>query len=754
MPNIKVETGSDGIAVIMLDVPGASMNVLSPGAVMEMSQALDGFKSRSDVQGILIASAKQTFAAGWDLNELLGMLDARLSAHDAFERSRQYSQFLRRLETCGKPVAAAINGLALGGGLELALAAHYRVLSNDAKAVVGLPEVKVGLLPGAGGTQRLARLAGIEKALPLLLEGKNVPPQQALQLGIVHELAAPDQVVESARRWLSKAHQEIVQATAAAQAAPPAKGGKPLPPVLPSQAPWDRKGFRVPGGSNMASPAFSIGFMAGTALVAKNTLHNFPAPAAILSAVFEGIQLPMDRGLAVESKYFAKLVADTTARNLVRTMFVNKGKADKLARRPADVAKTSVTRLGILGAGMMGAGIAHVSALAGMECVLLDSTLEQAERGRQHVADLLAKDVDKGVTTREKADAVLARIKPTTNYADLAGCELVIEAVFEQRDIKANVTQQAEAVIAKSAVFASNTSTLPITGLATASKRPAQFIGIHFFSPVHRMPLVEIIVGKKTSQETLARALDYVAQLRKTPIVVNDSRGFYTSRVFGTYCYEGQRMLEEGVSPALIENAGRFAGMPVGPLAVTDEVSLELQYKVIKQSQADLGAKFRDPVGWNVLRHFVEDLKRLGRKSGGGFYEYPQGGRKFLWPGLSREYAPLEKQPTLEEVKTRLLYIQALETARCLEEGVLTSAEEADLGSVLGWGFPAFTGGTLSFIDTIGATAFVAGCQQLARKHGPRFKPTRGLLELARSGGAFHPRAPWPEGALPIARET
>jgi 3-hydroxyacyl-CoA dehydrogenase/enoyl-CoA hydratase/3-hydroxybutyryl-CoA epimerase len=754
MSNVKVETGSDGIAVIALDAPGASMNVLSPSAVLEMSQALDGFVSRNDVQGILIVSAKQTFAAGWDLNELLGMLDAKLSAHDAFERSRQYSQFLRRLETCGKPVAAAINGLALGGGLELALAAHYRVLSSDPKAVVGLPEVKVGLLPGAGGTQRLARLIGIEKALPLLLEGKSIAPQQALELGIVHELAPADQVVERARQWLAKAHQEIMQARAAAHAAPPSKGGKASAPVLPSQTPWDRKGFRVPGGSSMSSPGFSIGFMAGTALVAKNTLHNFPAPPAILSAVFEGLQLPMDRALAVESKYFARLVSDTTARNLVRTLFVNKGKAEKLARRPADVAKSTVTKLGILGAGMMGAGIAHVSASAGMECILLDSTPEQAERGRQHVADLLAKEVEKGTTTREKADAVLARIKPTIQYADLAGCELVIEAVFEQRDVKANVTKQAEAVIPASAVFASNTSTLPITGLASASGRPAQFIGIHFFSPVHRMPLVEIIMGKKTSAATLARALDYVGQLRKTPIVVNDSRGFYTSRVFGTYCYEGQRMLEEGVSPALIENAGRFAGMPVGPLAVTDEVSLELQYKVIRQSQTDLGAKYHDPVGWNVLRHFVEDLQRLGRKSGGGFYEYPAGGRKFLWPGLTREYPQLEKQPGLDEVKMRLLFIQALETARCFEEGVLTSAAEADLGSVLGWGFPAFTGGTLSFIDTLGAAAFVAGCQQLAKRHGPRFKPTRALIERAKSGERFHPRAPWPQGALPIPKQA
>ena len=739
MANIRLETG-DGIAVITLDVTGAAMNVLSPAVIREMSDALESIVSRTDLNGILIASAKAVFAAGWDLTDLLGMLDARLSAHEALHRSRGYSQLLRRIETCGKPVATAINGLALGGGLELALATHYRVLADDPKAVVGLPEVKVGLLPGAGGTQRLPRLIGLEKALPLLLEGKHILPQQALQLGIVNELAPTAQVETCARQWLIQAAKTVAQST---------KGSAHAHPLaLPSQAPWDRKSFRVPGGSSLLTPSVSINLMTAAASVTKNTLGNFPAPMAILSAVFEGIQLPIDRGLAVESKYFAKLIASTTARNLVRTMFVNKGRADKLARRPADIPKTTVHKLGIIGAGMMGAGVAHASALAGMDCVLIDSSQELAERGKQHTVSLLAKDVEKGITTREQADTVLARIKPTTSYADLAGCDLVIEAVFEQREIKALVTQQAEAVIPKTAVFASNTSTLPIVGLATATNRPAQFIGIHFFSPVHRMPLVEVIVGKKTSQETLARALDYVNQLRKTPIVVNDSRGFYTSRVFGTYCYEGQRMLEEGVAAALIENAGRFAGMPVGPLAVTDEVSLELQYKVIRQSQADLGARYKDPVGWKVLRHFVEDLKRLGRKSGGGFYEYPERGKKYLWPELIREYPLLVQQPTLGEVRMRLLYIQALETIRCLDEGVLSSAEEADLGSVLGWGFPTFTGGTLSFIDSLGAAAFAEGCKRLAKAHGPRFKPTRSLIERAKSGRSFHPRAPWPAGEI------
>ncbi|MDH4312943.1 MAG: 3-hydroxyacyl-CoA dehydrogenase NAD-binding domain-containing protein, partial [Gammaproteobacteria bacterium] len=426
------------------------------------------------------------------------------------------------------------------------------------------------------------------------------------------------------------------------------------------------------------------------------------------------------------------------ARNLIRTMFVNKGNADKLSVRPAGVPKSKVTKLGVLGAGMMGAGVACVSALQGIEVILIDSTSGQAEKGKAYSAKLLAKDVEKGRRTQAEAEAVLARIKPTVDYAQLEGADLVIEAVFEHRGIKADVTAKAEAVIPKTAVFASNTSTLPITGLAKASKRPKNFIGIHFFSPVEKMPLVEIIVGKQTGIDAIARALDYVGQLRKTPIVANDSRGFYTSRCFGTYTAEGARMLAEGIDPQLIESAGKLAGMPVGPLAVSDEVSLELAYKVMQQSREDLGARYKEPVSWPVVKHFVEDLQRLGRKSGAGFYDYPEGGKKVLWPGLAKEYPRLAQQPDVAELKTRLLYIQALETARCFEEGVLRSVHEADLGSILGWGFPAYTGGTLSYIDTIGPAKFVAECKRLARLYGERFKPTRGLLARAQSGETYY----------------
>jgi 3-hydroxyacyl-CoA dehydrogenase/enoyl-CoA hydratase/3-hydroxybutyryl-CoA epimerase len=707
---------ADGIALITMDSPGRSMNVFGPEVEAELAQVLDRVVQDAGIRGAILTSGKSSFIAGYDLTEFLRSFGPGETAASAYERfSGSLQALFRRMETCGKPWVAAINGLALGGGLEACLACHYRVMADDPKAYLGLPEVKVGLLPGGGGTQRLPRLIGIPAALPYLLEGKNIPAAEAKKLGLVHEVVPPAELIPAARRWLL---------------------GSPV-----AVQPWDQKDFRVPGGAGFASPKTVMTFMGASALVAKNTQHNYPAPAAILSCVYEGTQLPIEKGLDVEAKYFAQLLTGPVSRNLIRTMFVNKGNADKLSVRPAGIDKSKVTRLGVLGAGMMGAGIAYVSAAAGIEVVLIDSTPELAEKGKAYSQKLLAKEVEKGRRTQEQAAAILERIRPTVDYANLAGCQLVIEAVFEHRGIKADVTAKSEAVIGKDAVFASNTSTLPITGLAKASKRPKNFIGIHFFSPVEKMPLVEIIVGKQTSDETLARALDYVGLLKKTPIVVNDSRGFYTSRCFSTYTAEGAKLVAEGVDPALIENAGKFAGMPVGPLAVSDEVSLELAYKIMEQWRSDLGPKYKEPVHWPVVKHFVENLKRLGRKSGGGYYDYPADGKKALWPGLRSEFKPLEKQPSLEEVKKRLLYIQALESARCYEEGVLRSVHEADLGSILGWGFPAWTGGTLSFIDTVGPAKFVAECKHMAKQYGERFKPTKGLLERAKSGETYYQTA-------------
>ena len=710
--NIRYSVDGEGVALLLIDVADRPMNVLTPGFRRDLAELVEKVASDPAVKGAVIGSAKSSFMAGADIKDMSGAFERGLTPAEAARFSGQLNTLLRRLETCGKPFAAAVNGVALGGGFEVALACHYRVIADDPKAGVGFPEVKIGLLPGAGGTQRTPRMIGIPEALRLISEGRQLGPHDALKKGLVNEVAPAAEIVERARQWILK-------------------GGKGVQP-------WDVKGFKVPGGAGMLSPAAAQTFMVGTALAAKMTNRNYPAPAAILSAVYEGTQLPMDAALAVESKYFGLLLAGPVARNLMRTMFINKGQADKLVRRPAAPPKSQVRRLGILGAGMMGAGIAHVSALAGIDVVLLDSTQELADKGKDYSRQLLAKDVGRGKRTQEAADAVLARIKSTVSYDDLAGCDLVIEAVFEKREIKADVTAKAEAVIPKNAVFASNTSTLPITGLAQASKRPAQFIGIHFFSPVEKMPLVEIIVGKKTSDDTLARALDYVAQLRKTPIVVNDSRGFYTSRCFGTFVNEGIAMLAEGVSPALIENGAKLAGMPVGPLAVSDEVSIDLSWKVMRQTEADLGRRYQKPVSYDVVQKFVEELKRPGRRFGAGFYEYPKDGKKHLWPGLAEVFPPAAVQPTLEEVKERFLCIQALETARCMEECVLTTAAEADLGSILGWGFPAWTGGTLSYVDMLGVREFVARCERLAKRHGKRFKPSKWLKERAERNEPFH----------------
>jgi 3-hydroxyacyl-CoA dehydrogenase/enoyl-CoA hydratase/3-hydroxybutyryl-CoA epimerase len=714
---IRVEVDADGIATVTIDLPGRSMNVITPALTAELAATVDRIAGDATIRAAIITSGKPAFIAGADLMDIVNIYGSGVSGPELMREISRYSGALRKLETSGKPVAAAINGTALGGGLELCLASHYRVLADDPKAVVGLPEVQVGLLPGAGGTQRLPRLIGIQPALELMTQGTHVEPAKARALGIVHALAPAADVVAAARRWL-KESPDAVQ-------------------------PWDKKGFRWPGGAGAMHPGAMQTFMAGNALIADKTQHNYPAPISILSAVYEGSIVPFDTGLKIEARYFTRLLLDPVYRNMTRTLFINKGAAEKLVRRPAGVPKSKVTRLGMLGAGMMGAGIAYVSARAGMEVVLLDTTREAADKGKDYSRGLLQKRVDQGRGTVAEMEAILARIHPTADYADLKGCELVVEAVFESREIKADVTRKTEAVVADTAVFASNTSTLPITGLAEASARPANFIGLHFFSPVDKMPLVEIIVGRRTSAETLARALDYVAQIRKTPIVVNDSRGFYTSRVFMTYCNEGMALLQEGVLPALIENAGRQAGMPVGPLAVHDEVSLELSVKIYQQTRKDLGESYAGPSAIAVALKFAEELGRKGKKYGKGFYEYPapgqKDGRKQLWSGIAQVYQPAARQPSVEEVKKRLLYIQALESYRCLEEGVVTEPADADLGSILGWGYPPWTGGTLSFIETVGLAAFVAGCDRLAEACGPRFRVPDSLRARAARDERFYP---------------
>jgi 3-hydroxyacyl-CoA dehydrogenase/enoyl-CoA hydratase/3-hydroxybutyryl-CoA epimerase len=708
---IKTECDDNGILTLTFDDPLRSMNVLSQDVISELAHTLQAAVLDPQVKALLICSAKAGFVVGADLRELLEILENRPTLAAGCRLSQRLTLLLRMMETCGKPVAAAINGTALGGGLELCLACHYRVLADDPKALIGLPEVTLGLLPGAGGTQRLPRLVGVAGALPLLTTGNSIAPHQALKLGIVHALAAPSDVVKHAREWLVSA---------------------PVP-----VQPWDKKGYCLPGGGVMTPPVAQA-LTQATARVARTTQRNYPAPIAILSAVFEGCNVPIDAALKIESNHFATLLVGPVPRNMIRTLFVSKGLVDKLAYRPTGITAKPVRKLGVIGAGMMGAGVAHVAARAGIPVILLDSSQALANRGKAYSENVLTKEVERGRLGTEAALASLKRITATAEYADLAGCDLVIEAVFEQRELKADVIRQCETVISSTVILASNTSTLPITSLAQNSQRPEQFIGIHFFSPVERMPLVEIIVGRQTSQETLARALDFVATIRKTPIIVNDGRGFYTSRVFATYTAEGMKLLEEGVNPALIENAAVAAGMPVGPLAVSDEVTLELQYNAALQGERDLGAAFVAPANYQVLKTMVINLKRIGKRAGHGFYEYPPNETKYLWPGLSTLFPLAAIQPSLNEVKRRLLHIQALESARCFEEGVITRAADADIGSILGIGFPAYTGGALSYIDTIGIDRFVADCAYLAGRNGTRFEPSAWLRERAARGAPFH----------------
>ena len=712
MKNISYAVDADGIALIAIDLEGRSMNVLTPELLEEFDAVVDRVVADDDARGAVITSGKDTFIAGADLLGVVDEIDPNGDPKEAYTRWSGLQGIYRKMETCGKPFAAAINGTALGGGLEMCLACHYRVVADNPRAKIGLPEVQVGLLPGAGGTQRLPRMIGLEAALPLMLQGTHLAPAQAVKAGIIEELAPPGQEVERARRWILQ-------------------GGT-------AEQPWDRKGFRFPGGAGLMHPRAIQTQMFGAALLQKTTNHNYPAPLAIMSAVYEGSVVPIDTALRIESKYFAQLLTSAEARNMVRTLFVNKGAADKLVRRPEGIEKSRVTKLGILGAGMMGAGIAFVSAKAGMQVVLLDRSAEDAEKGKDYSRALLEKRIERGRMDADRAEELLGRIHTTADYDDLAGCELVIEAVFEDRDIKADVTAKAEAVIGADAIFASNTSTLPITGLAKASQRPGQFIGIHFFSPVDKMPLVEVILGRETDDVATARALDYIQQIRKTPIVVNDSRGFYTSRVFGTFTREGAAMLAEGIKPALIENVARHAGMPVGPLAVTDEVSLELAYHITRQTKADLGDAYVATPGDAVIDRMVEELDRRGKRFGKGFYDYPEGGRKRLWAGLAEHFPVAAEQPTPAEVRTRLLYVQAIDAARCLEEGVLTHPADADIGSIFGWGFPPYTGGALSFIDTVGSQAFVAVADRLAAAYGPRFAVPQGLRAMAEAGETYY----------------
>jgi len=704
---VKLELGGDGILVATMDLPGRPMNVLA-GALVEGLATLPARLADPAVRGLVLTGGKADFCAGADLDGLVQWT----RPEQPFEGSMALKKVLRAIETQGKPVVAAINGHALGGGFEVALACHARIAVDDPRLKLGQPEVKLGLLPGGGGTQRLLRLVGLQQAMQICGEGGDIAVGKALGMGLLADTARDrDELMAKARAWID-ANPKAAQ-------------------------PWDRPKFKIPGGDSR-SPGVVQVLAIAPSIASARTWGNYPAVQHIMSCLFEGGLLDFDSACVVESRYFAACVMSREARNMIHTLWFQLNAIKKGASRPAGVERAKVGKVGLLGAGMMGAGIAYVSAKAGIDVVLLDTTPEAAAKGKAHSQGLLDKAEKKGRSTADKRDALLARITPTTAYEDLAGCELVIEAVFEDRAVKAEVTRKTEAVLGADKVLASNTSTLPITGLAEASSRPANFIGLHFFSPVDKMPLVEIIVGRKTSDQTLARAFDYVLQIGKTPIVVNDSRGFYTSRVFATYVMEGITMLKEGVHPRSIEVAGQQAGMPMPPLALQDEVSLSLGLHVAEQTRKDLAAEGRtyaEHPGMAVIRQLCE-VGRIGRKAGRGFYDYDDEGKR-LWPELTALFPPAATQPPQAELIDRLMFAQANEAARCVEEGVLRSSADGNIGSIFGWGFAPFHGGALRFIDSMGARAFVERARELAARHGRRFEPAAIVVRQAETGGAF-----------------
>ena len=700
----------NGIITVTIDQADRKMNVIGDGFNDAFAALTDAFVNDQDAKGLILTSGKSTFVVGADIDQLATIE----TAEQAFDLVEDLKASLRKLETSGKPVVAAITGTALGGGLELALACHYRIAIDSPKTKLGLPEVKLGLLPGGGGTQRLPRLVGIQKALELMTQGKELRPQQAVEIGLIDDVAHDnDELISKAKAWINENPK--------------------------AQQPWDKKGSKIPGGDSKHPNVVQV-FSIAPAMANQKSHGNYPAITHILSSVFEGCLTDIDNGLKIESRFFVACALSDVSKNMINTLWTQLNSIKKGQSRPEGYERSKVNKVGILGAGMMGAGIAYVSAKAGMEVVLLDTAIEGAEKGKNYSTKLLDKAISRGRSTEEKKQALLDLIKTTMSYDDLEGCDLIIEAVFEDVDIKAECTLNSEAVIPDTAVYASNTSTLPITELAKASTRPSQFIGLHFFSPVDKMPLVEIIVGEATDDATLAKGFDYVGQIGKTPIVVNDSRGFYTSRVFGTYVSEGIAMLSEGIHPRSIEVAGMKSGMPMPPLALQDEVSLSLSLHVMQQTKRALEAEvktFTPHPAMPVVEKMVKELGREGKKVAKGFYDYPQNGEKHLWPELTELYPTTDEQPSQQDLVDRLLYVQANETAKCFEENVVRTVADANIGSIFGWGFAPNQGGTLQFINSVGVDKFVARSRELASKYGERFAPAQILVEMASSGEEF-----------------
>ncbi|MDG2453113.1 MAG: 3-hydroxyacyl-CoA dehydrogenase NAD-binding domain-containing protein [Paracoccaceae bacterium] len=723
MTDFTMTTDSDGVATITWDTVGKSMNVMNQQGFVDLDGLIDQALADDAVNGVIITSGKDgSFAGGMDLNIIAkmkesagdnpakGLMDGLMASHAILRKIERGG--MDDKNKGGKPIICAMQGTGLGIGFEIPLSCHRIIVADNPKAKLGLPEIMVGIFPGMGGTTRLVRKMGAMAASPFLLEGKLSDPKKALSAGLIDDVVPAGELLDRAKEWVLS-EPKIVK-------------------------PWDEKGYKMPGGAPY-HPAGFMTYVGASAMVHGKTQGAFPAAKALLSAVYEGAMVPFDTAIKIEARWFTNVLMNPSSSAMIRSLFINKEALEKGANRP-DVADQTVKKVGVIGAGMMGAGIALVSALAGIEVVLIDNSQEAADRGKSYTTAYMDKGISRKKATEEKKEAVLGLINATTDYEALAGVDLIVEAVFEDPKIKAEVTQKIEAIVGEDTIFATNTSTLPITSLAKASKRPEQFIGIHFFSPVDKMLLVEIIKGKETGPVAVARALDYVRQIRKTPIVVNDERFFYANRCIIPYINEGIRMVAEGVQPALIENAAKMLGMPLGPLQLCDETSIDLGVKIAKATKAARGDAYDNDVSDEIL-FWLADADRLGRKAKAGFYAYDDAGKRTgLWSGLGEKYAPVDDQPDLIEVQHRLMFSQVLEAVRALEEDVLEDICEGDVGAILGWGFAPWSGGPFSWLDIIGSPYAAERCDQLAAKFGDRFATPALLREMGDKGQSFYTR--------------